>query len=90
MEATLKFYDDKKKIILPDEYENFLNKLSQILQIQKEMINNLQIFYKDDEGDKILIKSFLDYNQFLIQLKENQVSILEIQLEKEIMNSRKE
>ena len=83
MEATLKFYDDKKKIILPDEYENFLNKLSQILQIQKEMINNLQIFYKDDEGDKILIKSFLDYNQFLIQLKENQVSILEIQLEKE-------
>ncbi len=90
MEATLKFYDDKKKIILPDEYENFLNKLSQILQIQKEMINNLQIFYKDDEGDKILIKSFLDYNQFLIQLKENQVSILEIQLEKEEDNELKE
>ena len=73
MEATLKFYDDEKKIILPDEYENFLNKLSQILQIKKEMINNLQIFYQDDEGDKILIKSFLDYNQFLIQLKENQL-----------------
>ena len=83
MEAILKFYDDKKKVILPDNFETFSTTLAEMLEIPQEFLNKLKLFYKDKEEDKIMIQTSSDYNQFLFQLKKKEVSIIEIELENE-------
>ena len=69
MEAILKFYDDKKKVILPDNFETFSTTLAEMLEIPQEFLNKLQLFYKDKEEDKIMIQTSSDYIQFLSQLQ---------------------
>ena len=80
MNANLKFYDDIKKVIIPIKYTDFTNSLTEMLEISNDILNCLQIFYKDEEGDKIIIQNVNDYNQFLQQLENKEVSTIEIEL----------
>ena len=80
MNVNLKFYDDVKNVIIPLKYTDFTNSLSEMLEISNDILNCLQIFYKDEEGDKIIIQNLNDYNQFLQQLEKQEVSTIEIEL----------
>ncbi len=80
MNVSLKFYDDVKNVIIPLKYTDFTNSLSEMLEISNDILNCLQIFYKDEEGDKIIIQNVNDYNQFLQQLEKQEVSTIEIEL----------
>ena len=80
MNVNIKFYDDVKTILIPLKYENFLFNLSKMLEIQNNMLNIIEIYYKDEEGDKIIIQNNSDYNQFLKQLKNGEVNTIEIEL----------
>ena len=80
MNVNIKFYDDVKTILIPLKYENFLFNLSKMLEIQNNMLNIIEIYYKDEEGDKIIIQNDSDYNQFLKQLKNGEVNTIEIEL----------
>ena len=80
MNAKLKFYDDIKNVIIPLKYIDFTNSLTEMLEISNDILNCLQIFYKDEEGDKIIIQNLNDYNQFLEQLERKEVSTIEIEL----------
>ena len=89
MKATLKFYDDTKNVILPDNFEKFLVNLSEMLEVPQEFLDKIKLFYKDDEDDKIMLKTSSDYIQFLTQLKNNDVSMIEIILNDEKDNEFK-
>ena len=81
MEATLKFYDDMKKVFIPENFETFLTNLADMLEIPQDFLNKLELFYKDKEEDKIMIQTSSDYIQFLSQLQKKEVSVIEIELD---------
>ena len=60
MKATLKFYDDTKNVILPDNFEKFLVNLSEMLEVPQEFLDKIKLFYKDDEDDKTMIEIILN------------------------------
>ncbi len=90
MNANLKFYDDIKNLIIPVSYVHFANSLCEMLGISNDMLNSLQIFYLDKEGDKIIIENASDYTQFLQQLKNKEVNTIEIELRDENNNITEE
>lgn len=82
MEVTLKFYDDKKFIILPEDYNIFISELALMLNVPNNKLN-VNIFYTDNEGDKILITNSGDYEYFIEDVKRKKITILEIELKEE-------
>ena len=79
MEVTLKFYDDKKLITLPENYEKFISQLALMLGVPNNMLN-VNIFYIDCEGDQIMIVNSEDYKFFIEDVKNKTVSTIEIAL----------
>jgi hypothetical protein len=75
----IQFYNEIKKVILPQTYEGLQEKLSTMLQINLDLIPLLIISYKDEDNDTVIVSSPDDYLILLEQIKNKQVKIINIE-----------
>lgn len=80
MEVLLTFYDEQFKIILPQSYDHLLKEISEKYHIPKNELNQLQLLYKDDDSDTIVIQSNEDLDQFKKQAEKNRAKEIQIEL----------
>ena len=79
IKTTIEFYGENKFVILPLDYNDFIQRISSMLQIEKEKIENFQFSYQNDSDLKIyFIKNAEDYALFLNTCKEKKTNILNI------------
>jgi hypothetical protein len=79
IKTTIEFYGENKFVILPLDYNDFIQRISSMLQIEKEKIANFQFSYQNDSDLKIyFIKNAEDYALFLNTCKEKKTNILNI------------
>ena len=64
IKGLIKFYDDEKEVLLPQNYEEFRIKLIQMLGLTEDLLNCLNISYLDEEKDDIEINNIDDYQSF--------------------------
>ena len=77
--VEINFYEEKKFIKLPEKFDLF--KLGIISLLGSEVdLNYLNIFYKDDEKDKVNIDTEEEYKQLITQIKNKEVKILIVEL----------
>ena len=77
--AYIQFYNEIKKVILPPTYKGLQEKLCSMLQINLESISSLQISYKDEDNDVVMVDTNEDYLILLDQIKNKQVNIINIE-----------
>ena len=77
----IQFYNEIKKVILPQTYEGLQEKLSTMLQINLDLIPLLIISYKDEDNDTVIVSSPDDYLILLEQIKNKQVKIINVEKE---------
>ena len=76
---TIKYYGDKKFVELPLDYKVFLNCISSMLGIQKELLGNFQFSYQNNSDLKIyFIKDADDYALFLKICSEQKTKMLDV------------
>ena len=75
----IQFYNEIKKVILPQTYEGLQEKLSTMLQINLDLIPLLIISYKDEDNDTVIVSSPDDYLILLEQIKNKQVKIINVE-----------
>ena len=75
----IQFYNEIKKVILPQTYEGLQEKLSTMLQINLDLIPLLIISYKDEDNDTVIVSSPDDYLILLEQVKNKQVKIINVE-----------
>lgn len=86
--VIIKFNENEKYIELPLDYNVFLNNICIIFLIPKELINNIQLSYKNDCDSKIyFIKNAVNYALFLKACKEQKTKIISMDLINEIDNN---
>ena len=79
IKTTIEFYGENKFVILPLDYNDFIQRISSMLQIEKEIIGNFQFSYQNDSDLKIyFIKNAEDYALFLNTCKEKKTNLLNI------------
>ena len=66
--GRIKFYDDNVNFIFPEKYENFKTSLGELLGLLEENFLNIKLSYKDEDGDKIEIRSADDYKMFIEEI----------------------
>ena len=79
MNAIIRYYGDTKDVILPLNYLNFTKSLSEMLQNSDENLSNVSIFYIKNKN-KYFVKSSNDYSQLLEKLKNEEVSVIDIEI----------
>ena len=84
--VEINFYGEKKPIKLPEKFELFKLGLKSLLGNEVEL-KDLNIFYKDNEKDKITIESEEEYKQLITQIQKKEVKILEVELKQNNENS---
>ena len=89
--VEINFYGEKKPIKLPEKFELFKLGLKSLLGNEVEL-KDLNIFYKDNEKDKITIENEEEYKELITQIQKKEVKILEVELKQnnenlEIINS---
>ena len=67
--GTIKFYDDQINVLFPTNYDKFKEKLGEMLGLTDDFLNNIRLNYKDDDGDKVEIRSGDDYKLFIDEIK---------------------
>ena len=75
----IQFYNEIKKVILPQTYEGLQEKLGTMLQINLDLIPLLIISYKDEDNDTVIVSSPDDYLILLEQIKNKQVKIINVE-----------
>lgn len=75
----IQFYNEIKKVILPQTYEGLQEKLSTMLRINLDLIPLLIISYKDEDNDTVIVSSPDDYLILLEQIKNKQVKIINVE-----------
>ena len=80
--AYIKFYNEIKKIILTQSFEEFKKKICNVLQVNENLFNSLKLSYKDEDGDTISVTSAEDYNILLNLIKTKEVDIINIETDK--------
>ena len=85
--VEINFYGEKKPIKLPEKFELFKLGLKSLLGNEVEL-KYLNIYYKDNEKDKINIDTEEEYKQLITQIQKKEVKILEVELKQNIENSK--
>ena len=82
--GRIKFYDDNVNFIFPAKYESFRISLGELLGLTEENFLNIKLSYKDEDGDKIEIKSADDYKMFFEEAskKKEVMDLLKLQKRK--------
>jgi len=85
LHATIKYYNQSLRIILPYEYDKFQNGLSLMLQISIDILKNLRIFYIDQlDNNQYSIDNSENYWTFLEKVKNKNASIIYVELSNSI------
>ena len=77
----IQFYNEIKKVILPLTYDEFLEKLKKMLQIESDLISSLIISYRDEDNDRVMVNTNEDYSILLEQIKNKQANIITVEKE---------
>jgi len=77
--VEINFYEEKKFIKLPEKYDLFRLGLISLLGNEVDL-KYLNIFYKDEEKDKVNIGSEEEYKQLITQIQNKEVKILIVEL----------
>ena len=85
--VEINFYEEKKAIKLPEKFELFKLGLKSLLGNEVEL-KYLNIYYKDNEKDKINIDTEEEYKHLITQIQKKEVKILEVELKQNIENSK--
>ena len=80
--AYIQFYQQKKNIILTPTFEEFKKKICKIMQINESLFNSLKLSYKDEDEDTISVATDEDYHILIDQIKNKEVDILNIEIDK--------
>ena len=86
--GKIKFYDDQVDVIFPIDFNKFAKNLEEILGLSDDFLNNIKISYKDEDGDKIQIKSADDYKLFIDEIQKKKISmelLIEVKEESNIL-----
>ena len=79
--VTIKYYEENIRVELPTNYVEFINCLSNMLQIEKEMIKTFKIYYNNSSDNKqYFIENSINYILFLNSVKNNNTDIIYIEL----------
>jgi len=85
----INFYEDKKTIKLPEEFKLFKMGIDSLFGI-KNQFDNLNIFYHNEKNEKNFIKTLVDYNKLISEIKNNKVKTLELEINQNVdLNSNK-
>ena len=87
LKGKIKFYDDEADILFPIDFKKFKERLAAILGLSEDMISNVKLSYKDEDGDKIEMKIEEDYTLFIEEAKKKKellVMLVEIKEESNI------
>jgi hypothetical protein len=80
--ALIQFNQQTKKVILTPTFEEYKKKICKILQLDESLFNSLKTNYNDEDNDVILVGSDEDYNILIDQIKNNEVNVLNIEIDK--------
>ena len=72
-----------KKIILPEDYDNFKEKICNMIQINEGNFSKLKIFYIDEDNDSVILNEKNDYTILLNEIEEKTTTIINIELNKD-------
>ena len=79
--VTIKYYEENIRVELPTNYVEFINCLSNMLQIEKEMIKTFKIYYNNSSDNKqYFIENSINYILFLNSVKNNNTDIIYVEL----------
>ena len=79
--VILHYYQQELRVELPMNYIEFIDSLSSIIQLPKEMMNNVNISYHSNLDNKIYyIKNSMNYILFLNTVRNKKTSKLNIEL----------
>ena len=84
LKGKIKFYDDEADIFFPVDYKKFKERLGAILGLSEDMISNVKLSYKDEDGDKIEMKIEEDYNLFIEDAKrKDEILVMTVEIKEE-------
>jgi hypothetical protein len=79
--ATINYYNQSLRVILPYDYSKFENGLSSMLQISNDILKNLSIYYIDQIDNKqYSIDNSENYWTFLEKVKNKNTNIIYVEL----------
>ena len=87
IQVTIKYYDQEILVVLPLDYNVFINNIMTMLQIEKNQINKFKISYTNFLDNKnYLIEDYPSYSDFLDNYSKNYAKIINIELANEENN----
>ena len=89
LRASIKYYDQSLRIILPYDYNKFEDGLSSMLQISHDNLKNLRIYYIDQMDNKqYSIDNSQNYWAFLEKVKNKNANIIYVELSNNIIKNK--
>ena len=80
----VKFYSEIIDLEINADFNYFIKKILDIVNIKEDQLNTLILNYYDDDGDNILIVNQEDYKIFFQQVKEKTVNTLILEIKEDI------
>ena len=78
--GKLIFYDEQINVLFPSNFDKFQVKLGEMLGLTDDILSNIRLSYKDEEGDKVEVKVSEDYNLFIDEIKKGK-RLMELSVE---------
>ena len=70
--GRIKFYDEEMDVQFPEDFNLCKKKIGEMIGLSEdELLNQINLYYKDEDGDKISITEDNDYKIFINFSKEN-------------------
>ena len=72
--GRIKFYDEEMNVQFPEDFNLCKKKIGEMIGLSgDELLKQINLYYNDEDGDKILLSEDNDYKIFFNFLKENDV-----------------
>ena len=81
--GKLIFYGDEIPVDFPPLYNQFLTLLRDILGLEENLLSNVKLSYRDEEEEKIEIKSEEDYKVFMNDIQKGKQLAITIEVKEE-------
>ena len=70
--GKIKYYEDELEVLFPIDFNIFKTKVSEMLGLTEDFLNNIRFSYKDVIGNKNEIKNLQDYQLFIKNIKDKE------------------
>ena len=74
--------NSRKKVIFPNNYSEFKEKICNILQINEESLSQLNICYYDLDNDEVIIESESDFDILSESIFDKEITVINIKISK--------